>query len=145
MVYNKFRQGFLKNILAYIVMIITFVITVLLIIFAKNLTGILVTLICFGILMIGFVYDLFLSDVFIFKDDSFSTNKYPFNSPKYAPKLFRKISVQFNEIVKIEKRLWNARRYVLVINFKDEEPLQYVFTNKDTRDFIYNKFSELIK
>ena len=143
MVYNKFKQGFLRNLLAYILMIVFLTITILLAVFDDNPIRITFSIICFCALMIFFVYYLFFSEVFIFKEASFFTNKHPFNNPKYAPKLFGKISVQYNTIVKIEKRLLDKRRFVLVIHFVDEEPLQYVFEHEGTRNFIYDKLSEL--
>ena len=32
-----------------------------------------------------------------------------------------------------------------IIHFKEDEPLQYVFEHEGSRDFIYDKLSELIK
>lgn len=145
MVYNKFKQGFIKNLLAYVVVIVFLIITVLLVVFDDNPVRITASIICFGILVLFFIYDLFLSEVFIFKEASFLTNKHPFNNPKYAPKLFEKISVQYSTIDKIEKSLWDKRRFVLIIHFKEDEPLQYVFTHEDTRDFVYDKLSQLKK
>mgnify|MGYP003313992953 CR=1 FL=1 len=46
-----------------------------------------------------------------FKEDCFLTNKCSFNNPKYTPKLFKKTSVRYNTIIKIEKRLWNKKRF----------------------------------
>ena len=145
MVYNKFKQGFLKNLLVYVVMIVCLTITVLLVVFDDNPIRITASIICFGILVLFFIYDLFLSEVFIFKEASFLTNKHPFNNPKYAPKLFEKTPVQYGTIDKIEKCLWDKRRFVLIIHFKEDEPLQYVFTHEDSRDFVYDKLLELIK
>ena len=145
MVYNKFKQGFLKNLLAYVVMIVFLAITVLLVIFDDNPIRITASIICVGMLTLFFIYDLFLSEVFIFKEASFFTNKHPFNNPKYAPKLFEKKSIQYSTIYKIEKRLWDKKRFVLIINFKEDEPLQYVFEHEGSRDFIYDKLSEMIK
>ena len=145
MVYNKFKQGFLKNLLAYVVMIVFLAITVLLVIFDDNPIRITASIICVGMLTLFFIYDLFLSEVFIFKEASFFTNKHPFNNPKYAPKLFEKTSIQYSTIYKIEKRLWDKKRFVLIINFKEDEPLQYVFEHEGSRDFIYDKLSEMIK
>ena len=145
MVYNKFKQGFLKNLLAYVVMIAFLTITVLLVVFDNDPIRIAISIISFCILMLFFVYDLFLSDVFIFKEDGFYTNKYQSNNPSYRPKLFKKTYVQFDTISKIDKRLWSKRRFVLIIYFVDEEPLQYVFEHEDTRDFIYDKLLELTK
>ena len=143
MVYNKFKQGVFRNLLTYVVMIGSLAVTVLLLIFDDNSIRITVSVICFGILMLVFVYDLFLSEIFIFKETCFLTNKYPLNSPKYAPKLFKKTSVQYNTIIKVEKRLWDKRRFVLIIYFKEDEPLQYVFEHEGSRDFIYEKLSKL--
>ena len=143
MVYNKFKQGFLKNLFAYVVMVVFLTLTVLLVIFDDNPVRITASVICFGILLLFFIYDLFLSEVFIFKEAYFLTNKYPYNSPKYAPKLFKKSSVQYNTIMKIEKRSWDKRRFVLIIYFKEDEPLQYIFAHEDSRDFVYDKLLEL--
>ncbi|MBR3686557.1 MAG: hypothetical protein IKL66_03640 [Clostridia bacterium] len=145
MIYNKFKQGFLKNLLAYVVMIVFLTLTVLLVVFDDNPIRITASMICCAVLVLFFIYDLFLSEIFIFKEACFLTNKYPFNNSKYAPKLFKKISVQYSTISKIEKRLWDKRRFVLIIHFKEDEPLQYVFTREDSRNFIYDKLSELKK
>ena len=145
MVYNKFKKGFLKNLLSYVMMIVFLAITVLLVVFDDNPIRITASIICVGILGLFFIYDLFLSEIFIFKEASFLTNKHPFNNPKYAPKLFEKTSVQYSTIDKIEKRLWDKRRFVLIIHFKEDEPLQYFFQHEDSRDFIYDKLSEMIK
>ena len=145
MIYNKFKQGFLRNLLAYVMMIAFLTIIALLAVFDDNPILITISIICFGVLMLFFVYDLFLSEVFIFKEASFLTNKHPFNNPKYAPKLFEKTSVQYSTIDKIEKSLWDKRRFVLIIHFKEDEPLQYVFTHENTIDFIYDKLSEFTK
>lgn len=145
MVYNKFKQGIFRNLLAYVVMIVFLAITVLLVVFDDNPIRITASIICVGILVLFFIYDLFLSEVFIFKEASFLTNKHPFNNPKYAPKLFEKTSIQYSAIDKIEKSLWDKRRFVLIIHFKEDEPLQYVFEHEVSRDFIYDKLSELIK
>ena len=145
MIYNKFKQGIFRNLLAYVVMIVFLAVTVLLLIFDNNPIRIITSVICFGILTLFFIYDLFLSEVFIFKESRFLTNKYPYNSPKYAPKLFKKTSVQYKTIIKIEKCLWDKRRFVLIIHFKEDEPLQYIFAHEDSRDFIYDKLSELKK
>jgi len=145
MVYNKFKQGFLRNILAYIMLAFLLTITVLLIIFSKNPIEIAISILFFLVLVLFFIHDLFLSEIFIFKDDCFSTNKYQFENPKYTPKLFGKVSVRIDSITKLEKRLWNNRRFVLIIHLKDEEPIQYVFNHDDTRDFIYNKLLSVRK
>ena len=145
MIYNKFKQGFLKNLLAYVLMIVFLAITVLLVIFDDNPIRITASIICVGMLALFFIYDLFLSEVFIFKEASFFTNKHPYNNPKYVPKLFEKTSIQYSTIDKIEKRLWDKKRFALIIHFKEDEPLQYVFEHEGSRDFIYDKLSEMIK
>ena len=145
MIYNKFKQGFLRNLLAYVMMIVFLTIIALLAVFDDNSIRITISIICFGVLMLFFVYDLFLSEVFIFKEDCFYTNKYPFNNPKYSPKLFKKTSIQLSTITKVEKRLFDKKRFVLIIHFKEDEPLQYVFTHENTIDFIYDKLSEFTK
>ena len=142
MIYNKFKQGFFRNFLAYVLIMVFLAITVLLAVFDHDPNRITISIIGFCVLMLFFVYDLFFSEVFIFKGDCFFTNKYPFNNPKYAPKLFKKISVQYKTIIKIEKRLLGKRRFALIIHFKEDEPLQYVFTHEDTRDFICDKLQE---
>ena len=143
MVYNKFKQGFFRNLLVYVEMIVFLTITVLLVVFDDNHIRITASIICFGVFVLFFIYDLFLSEVFIFKHDCFLTNKYPFDNPKYAPKLFKKTSVQYSTITKIEKRLWDKKRFVLILHFEEDEPLQYVFEHEDSRDFVYDKLSEL--
>ncbi len=145
MFYNKFKQGFLRNILAYILIFIFLAVTVVLIIFDDNSARITVSVISFVFLAAAFIYDLFFADVFKFESDRFYTNKQPLGSIKYAPKLFRKVSVRYDTIYKLEKRILDRTRFVLIISFKDEEPLQYVFTHEDTRDFIYDKLTELMK
>ena len=142
MVYNKFKQGFFRNFLAYVLIIVFLAITVLLAVFDHNPNRITISIIGFCVLMFFFVYDLFFSEIFIFKDDCFFTNKHPFNNPKYAPKLFKKISVQYDAIIKIENRLLGKRRFALILHFKEDEPLQYVFTHEDTRNFICDKLRE---
>ena len=145
MIYNKFKQGFLRNLLAYVLMIVFLTITILLAVFDDNPIRITASIICVVMLALFFIYDLFLSEVFIFKEASFFTNKHPYNNPKYAPKLFEKTSIQYSTIDKIEKRLWDKKRFALIIHFKEDEPLQYVFEHEGSRDFIYDKLSEMIK
>ena len=145
MVYNKFKQGFLRNFLSYILTIVFLIITILFFVFDADISYRVISVVCLGFLLITLVCQLFFVDVFVFKNDCFSTNKYPFNSPKYLPKLLGKVSIRFAAITGIEKRLWSGGSFVLIIHLKEEEPLQYVFAYEDTRDFIYDKLLELTK
>ena len=62
MIYNKFKQGFFRNFLAYVLIMVFLAITVLLAVFDHDPNRITISIIGFCLLMLFFVYDLFFSD-----------------------------------------------------------------------------------
>lgn len=145
MVYNKFKRGFSKNILAYIALVVFSTLSVLLVILDDSVPSLVIAVLGFLVILLAFIYDMFFCGVFVFDDSYVHTNKYPRGNSKYAPKMFRKASIQLHTIIKVEKRTLGRKQFLLTLCFADDEPLQYVFEHEDTRDYIYNKLVELTK
>ena len=58
--------------------------------------------------MLAFIYDLFFTEVFIFKENGFYTNMRS-NNRNYIPKYFKKVAVPYNIIIKIERRILHKK------------------------------------
>lgn len=144
MVYNKYKHGFLDNLLAYIVMLLFFIVSVLSIILAESPGYIVLTVVFFCLLMLAFIYDLFFTEVFIFKENGFYTNMRS-NNRNYIPKYFKKVAVPYNIIIKIERRILHKKSYALQLSIENDEPIVYFFEKEKVRDFVYDKLIEITK
>ena len=151
MVYNKFKEGFLRNLPTYLIMFL-FSGTMLTCMIGRMMTEdhwlpiVIVGTVFWFVCFVGMIYNLLFSDVVIFDEQALYTNRHPYrNNEKYRPKRFKKVKIPYDQITKVEKRILSHRQCLLIIHLKDDEPVTYYFEHKNTRDSICDSLLQYAK